>query len=69
MKMNRIDISNNELFSKLNIIGYNNVNSISYKINNNAIIKNPKLIDTRKACVLVKPHSYTFSLALWFFNL
>lgn len=48
----------------LKYTGIRNRNSASYKIKSSAIIKNPKFIDTRKAWVLLKPHSYTFSLAL-----
>ena len=48
---------NNEHEFMLNKIGINIKNSISYSINNNAIIKKPKLILTRNACVEVKPHS------------
>ena len=43
--------------AELKYTGINNKNSISYNINNIAIIKNPKLIETLKECVLANPHS------------
>lgn len=41
----------------LKYTGMRKRNSTSYSMSNRAIIKNPKLIETRSACVLVKPHS------------
>lgn len=41
----------------LKYTGIRKRNSTSYSISSNAMIKNPKLIETRRACVLVNPHS------------